>query len=208
MGKEAQEIVQVLEKQQTEKENIDTKRVEIEEILSGFQNYVIEDDEDYELVAEGLKEIKGISKEIEERRKKITQPINGALREFNSWFKPAQTLLMTTESFLKRMLAEYVSEKEKQSRLAMLAASQASQAGDFDAAHEAAKGIVERPTAQGITHVRYFDYEIEDFEKVPRAFLAVDHSAVKIYIKNAGKDEPAPIPGIRFVEKDRTIARA
>lgn len=206
MGKA--EVVEAFEKQPTEQQIIEEKQEEAAEIIEAFKNFEIEDDDDYEVVGEGLKEIKKISKDLETRRKTITQPINVALREFNSWFKPAQEVLQNTERVLKKRLAEYVRKREEQSRLAMEAAAQAGQKGDFDAAHEAAKGIVERPELKGITHTRWYDYEIEDLDQVPRRFLSLDHSAVKIYIKNSGKEEPAPVPGLRFVAKDRTIARA
>lgn len=204
---ESTKIVEAFNSKPSEQQQIATRKGEVEDILEAFKDFQIEDDGDYEVVAEGLQEVKRIAKDLEQRRKTITQPINGALREFNSWFKPAQTVLENTERVLKRRLAEYETLKAEQSRLAMLAAAAASQAGDFDAAHEASKGIVELPSAHGITHSRYYDYEITDISKVPREFLAVDHSAVKIYIKNAGKDCPQSIPGIKFVEKTRTIAR-
>jgi hypothetical protein len=205
MGKA--EVVEAFDKQPDEKEIVATRQAEAEEIIEAFADFEIEDDDDYDVVADGLKEVKTIAKDLESRRKKITQPINGALREFNSWFKPAQLVLTNTERALKKKLADYTIAKEEQSRLAMEAAAQASQDGDFDGAHEAAKGIVESPSAQGITHSRYYDYEIVDMDEVPRRYMCVDHSAVKIHIKNAGKTQPEDIPGIRFTEKTRVIAR-
>lgn len=205
MGKEA--IVAAYDMQPTEQQIIGLRRVEAGKIILSFEDFEIEDDEDYSIAAEGLREIKRISKDLEERRKKITQPINVALREFNSWFKPDQDILKKAEAYFKRRLEEYDTLKAEQSRVAMLAAAEASRAGDFDTAHEAAKGIVERPTAQGISHGEYYDYEIEDFAKVPRQYLLVDHDEVKKHIKEAGKNEPTPVPGLRFVLKKRTIAR-
>lgn len=205
MGKA--EIVSVIDQEPTERQIVSQKEEQAKEILNGFKDFEIEDDEDYEVVAEGVKEIKKIAKEIDARRKKVTEPLNAALNEFRSWYKPAMTILENTEQFLKGKLAQYGRMKEQQSVLAMEAAASAARAGDFDGAHEASKGIVSAPTAKGVTLTRYWDYEIEDLDKVPRRYLCLDHSAVKIHIKNAQKEEPSPIPGLRFTSKDRTIVR-
>lgn len=201
------EVVDAINSEGTERQLVSVKQEEAKEILEAFQDFDIEDDEDYEVVSDGLKEVKKIAKEIEARRKKVTGPLNAALAEFRSWYKPAVDLLANTESVLKQRLAAYVRKKEEQSRLAMEAAAAAAGEGNFDAAHEASKGIVAAPSTKGVTHTRYWDYELEDLDQVPRRYLALDHSAVKIHIKNAGKDEPEEIPGIRFVLKDRTAVR-
>jgi hypothetical protein len=191
----------------TERQIVVAKQEEAIEILEGFQDFEIEDDDDYEVVAEGVKEVKRIAKDIDARRKKVTAPLNAALAEFRSWYKPALDLLERTEMVLKGKLGVYERLQEARSREAMEAAAAAAREGDFDGAHEASKGIVSAPSVKGVTIVRYWDYEIEDISKVPRRYLCLDHSAVKIYIKAAGKEEPAPIPGLRFVSKDRGIVR-
>lgn len=206
MGKEA--VVKAYDSQPDEKKIISLRHGEAKEILVGFTDFEIEDDADYEIAAEGLKEIKRIAKELEERRKKITQPINAALREFNSLFKPPQTMLSNAEGYFKRKLQDYSSAVEARSRVAMLAAAEASRAGDFDTAHEASKGIVERPVVQGITHTDYYDWEIVDVDQVPAEFLVtmVNAAAVEKHIKEAGKNEPPAVAGLLFVKKTRTRA--
>jgi len=205
MGRE--EVVEALEKEATEQEIIADRQEETNEIIEAYKDFEIEDDEDYEVVAEGLKEVKRIYKELEERRKTVSKPLLEAKRNLDSWFKPATDLLLRTERDLKRKINEYTRKKKEQSKLAMEAAAKASREGDFDAAHEASKQIVELPTASGITVTSYYDYVVEDFDQIPREFLCVDHSAVNIHIKNAGKSKPKAVPGIRFEEKSRTIAR-
>lgn len=206
MGKEA--VVKAYDSQPDEKKIISLRRGEAEEILVGFEDFEIEDAEDYAIAAEGLKEIKRIAKDLEERRKKITQPINAALREFNALFKPPQKLLSNAEGYFKLQLQKYDKLVEERSRVAMLAAAEASRSGDFDTAHEASKGIVERPVVQGITHTQYYDWEIVDVNLVPAEFLVtmVNAEAVARHIKAAGKNEPAAVEGLRFMQKTRTRA--
>ena len=87
--------------------------------------------------------------------------------------------------------------------------AEASQKGDFDAAHRASSALVEAPTAKGITVREDWDYSVVDFDKVPREFLCVDHSAMQIHIKKAKQsgNDPEVIPGIKFEKKTSTIAR-
>lgn len=204
---EKEDVVAAFDKKPSEQQIVATKKAEAEEIIEAFRDFEIEDDDDFSVVADGLKEVKIIAKDLEERRTKITQPINGALREFNSWFKPAQVVLANTERLLKDRMDKYLRMKEEKARLAMEAAAQASLAGDFDTAHEAAKGIVENPVAAGISHSRYYEYEIVDLSVIPREYLCLDHSSIKLHIKSAGRAKPADIPGIRFFDKTRTSVR-
>jgi hypothetical protein len=79
--------------------------------------------------------------------------------------------------------------------------------GDFDAAHVVSQSLVEAPTAQGVSVQRKWDYRVVDLNQVPRDYLCLDHSAVKIHIKTAGKDKPQNIPGLEFFEVAGVIAR-
>src|SRR5690606_31787269 len=206
MGKEA--VVKAYDSQPDEKKIISLRRGEAEEILVGFEDFEIEDAEDYAIAAEGLKEIKRIAKDLEERRKKITQPINAALREFNALFKPPQKLLSNAEGYFKLQLQKYDKLVEERSRVAMLAAAEASRSGDFDTAHEASKGIVERPVGQGITRTQYCDWEIVEVDLVAGGFLVtmVNDGAVARHNKAAGQNGPGGGEGLRFMQKTRTRA--
>lgn len=190
-----------------EREILAAREKEARDILEGFKSFEIEDDDDYEVAAEAVKEVKRIFKDIEGRRKKITAPLNEALKEFRAWYQPALTVLTNTEAYLKGKMGTYTTLQKEKAVKAMQLTAAASKAGDFDAAHEASKGIVEAPTAQGITVTYYYDYIIQDLSQVPERFKALDHSGVKIYLKGFGKEEPTPVPGLEFVRKERVIAR-
>lgn len=204
MPKKEQQIAVVDE---DEKKVIDTKKEEAAEILREFKDFQIDTDEDYEVVAEGLKEVKRIIKEIESRRKLVTDPLNKALAEFRSWYKPALDILVPTEDFLKKKLLKYTAEKEEKSQQAMLLVAAAAKDGNFDAAHEASKQISAAPAVVGISQSYYWDYEVVSHLEVPRAFLAVNDTAVREYIKQAGPGGPQEVPGLQFIRKTRMAAR-
>lgn len=202
---EAEKVEIVLD--QGQREDVEERTKEAEEYLAGFEDFQIEDDDDLEVAVECLKEVKTNYKKIKAEQELATKPMNSALRQVRSWFKPALVVLESTERLLKGKVAAYHLRLEEQSRRAMEEAAAASAAGDFDGAHEASKGIVAAPQSKGVSITRHWDYVVEDPDQVPRQFLTVDHSAVKIHIKGAGKEMPDPIPGIRFEEKTRTAVR-
>lgn len=194
--------VEVVRKQDT----VEEARAHGEEVMEAFKDFEIEDADDFEVAAECLKEIKAQAKKLKAEKELATKPMNSALRQVRSWFRPAEDALSATEAYLKKKIADWTLLQEERSRQAMEAAAAASQAGNFDAAHEAAKGIVERPRAQGVSvSMPGWDYILEDVDKVPREYLALDHSKVRIYLKAAGSEEPDPIPGLRFVRGEATV---
>jgi hypothetical protein len=190
-----------------EKRELAMKRSSYEKIVEELRAFVIEDDDDYEYASKLLRTIKATSKEIEERRKRVTGPLYEALRNFQSWYKPALDVLENGERDLKKKIADYYLLKEAQREEQMRLVAAAAREGNFEKAHEAAQGFVETPTAKGISIQRKWEYEVEDITKVPREFLTLDHSAVKIYIKNAGEDDPKPIPGLKFTKSGGVTAK-
>ncbi len=183
-----------------EKRDLAVKRTFYGSIVEELRDFEIENDEDYAFGGEVLKQIKGYYKEIEVRRKKVTDPLNAALKEFQSWYRPAQKVLEDGEEVLKKKLGDYVIRKEAEKEEQHRAIAAASAKGDFEAAHAAASDLVSVVTVKGVTVTHKWEYQLVDFDEVPREFLCLDHSAIKLYIKNAGVDDPKPIPGMKFVK--------
>jgi predicted DNA-binding protein len=192
--------------EQGEQQEMLVRAQQYQQELVALQEFQIEDAEDFSTASEILREVKSIAKEVESRRRKVTDPLNAAIKEFGKWYKPALDTLLTMEGVLKSKISEYTERQRVANEAAMRAAAAAARAGNFEAAHEASKGIVEEARAQGITTREVWQYEIEDLSQVPREYLALDHSAVKIYLKQAGA-EPKPIPGLRFFKQVNVIAR-
>jgi hypothetical protein len=187
-------------------DSVDKAREQGEDYLAAFEDFEIETPEDYEVASDCLKDVKKVAKQIKAEKELATKPMNTALRQVRSWFAPAEKALADTEKLLKTKIADWTLLQEQRNREAMQKAAAASQAGNFDEAHEAAKQITDRPKAKGITVSQPgWDYILEDLSKVPREFLALDHSAVKIHLKNAGAEKPTPIPGVKFVPSTPTV---
>lgn len=190
-----------------EKQELATKKVEYVAILSEFRKLAIEDDEDFKDASKYLREVKSIAKDIDKRRKKITDPLNTALKEFRSWYKPVLDTLEVCEKVLKEKIGAYSLKKEQAREEAMRQIAAASQVGDFAAAHEASQSLEDMPTADGISVSPKWTWTVEDFEQIPREFLCLDQSAIKLHVKACSPNNPTAIPGLKFIPDTSVIAR-
>jgi hypothetical protein len=206
-GSTAESLAQLVQVETEEKKELAKSAASYEQIIEELRGFEIEDDDDFQFASDTLKHIKTFYKEIEAKRKKVTDPLNQALKEFRSWYKPSLDLLSEGERILKKSIGDYSLKKEREREEQMRKIAEASQKGDFDGAHIAAQNIVETPAARGISSTRAWDYKVLDLSEVPREWLTLDHSKVKIHIKNAGKNKPEAVPGIEFYEKAGVTVR-
>lgn len=196
----------IVEQSKDEQEEMLVKTKQFQEELQEIESFEIEDEEDYQTASEILGEVKKIYAEVESRRKKVTDPLRTAIAEFSKWYKPAQETLTKMEFVLKGKIATFIENQRLATEKAMQETAAAAKSGDFDAAHEAAKNIVPEAKAGNVTVREVWDFRIANLSKVPRKFLSLDHSAVRIHIRKAG-GEPTPIPGLEFFKKSSVIAR-
>jgi hypothetical protein len=53
-----------------------------------------------------------------------------------------------------------------------------------------------------------WEYEVTDFNAVPRQFLVVNDLGIRAHIRTRAKDQPpSPIAGIKFIEKSTAVVR-
>lgn len=197
----------IVEGQKDEQEEMLVKTKQFQEELQEIESFEIEDEDDYQTASEILGEVKKIYAEVESRRKKVTDPLRTAIAEFSKWYKPAQETLTKMEFVLKGKIAEFIENQRIEAEKAMQETAEAAKAGDFDAAHEAAKGIVQEAKSKNVTVREVWDFRVVDLDKVPREFLNLDQSAVRIYLKKVKTSEPEPVPGLEFFKKSSVIAR-
>lgn len=77
------------------------------------ETIVIASPETYQWAGEQLREIKSKAKELDERRKKITKPLDEAKKQVMDLFRPALEFLTQAETIIKRKMIVYQSEQEK-----------------------------------------------------------------------------------------------
>ena len=87
-----------------------------EYLLALAQDYKITSSEMAINGSEDLKAIKALAKQLNSKRLAATGPINKALKEINSWFKPARDWLSDAEMLMKTKLLEYQREQDRIAR--------------------------------------------------------------------------------------------
>jgi len=85
-------------------------------MLETAQALVIKTEKDYHIQAENLSIIKGFSKDLENKRKTITGPMDQAKKAVMDLFRPASEALKKAENVTKKALAEYAAVQEAKRR--------------------------------------------------------------------------------------------
>lgn len=81
--------------------------------LADAADYVIDSHEMFALASEDLKRIKGLQKEVEEKRTGITGPLNQAVKAVNDLFRAPKEYLDKAETTLKRSMVTWTTEQER-----------------------------------------------------------------------------------------------
>lgn len=133
--------------------------------LTSASELVIDSPDMLQIAGDELREIKGLQKQVEEKRTSIVGPLNAAVKAINDMFRAPAEFLMQAESKLKRVMVTYTTEQERlaevarraaearaaeeRRRLAVIAAEQARIAAEAEAKALEAQQIVEAAVAAG-----------------------------------------------------------
>lgn len=191
MSKDKMEVV-------VPQERLGEEEGEANNILKAIASIVIETQDDLEFAAESLAEIKGKINALETERKSVTQPLNAVVKRVNGWFNKPVQVLKACETHLKKKIAAAHEDVFDRQRAALAEAAEASMEQDearADRAMARAKEIEFEPV-KGLALRHGFDYNIVDFEQIPREYLLVDDVKVKAVIK--AHDGKISIPGIEI----------
>lgn len=169
----------------SDKDKAEAELVEAKGLLEEMDGFTVKTQDDLEFIASALAEIKGTTKAVTEMRDRVVHPINDALKELRSWFMPVLYTLFQCEAAFKDMIAEAHRQIHEKQRQALQAAAAASMAGDATTASEAMEVATthEFEPVKGLSMRHTWDYEIEDFELVPREYLLMDDKKTKAVIR-------------------------
>lgn len=188
------------------------EHTQAQETLAALRAWPCETPADESALAEILQAIKGKWKVLEDKRTTVTKPLNAAKRAVDALFKPALDALADAETIIKTKLAEAQSRRLEANARAMEAAKAAGMAGNSQGAGQALAAL-DLTKAPAGTHYRYtWDFTVEDLDQVPREWLSVDHSKVRIYLRQFQNSEvipdPARVPGLRFFRDATVVSRS
>lgn len=201
---------------------------EAHKITAFAQSLVIQTNEGYSQAADTLKAIKGLLRQIEDARVRVTRPLNEALRAVNAQAKEASAPLLTSESRIKRAMVTYSTEQERirreEQRKAEEAARKEREKLEAQARKAEAAGRVERameleqraatvvapviqrepPKVSGVAMRSIWRFEVVDPAAVPREYLVVDEKRIGAVVRAMKGD--TQIPGVRVWEEKSLAA--
>lgn len=185
------------------KEEIAEEVAETSEIMTLLGAHVIESQADYDRAGDLVTGIKERWKYLEEKRTRVTQPLNAVIREVNSWFAPAQKPLEKAEAELKRQLTEYTVRTREANRVAMLAVADKVASGEAPST-ELMRSLTPIEQASNISVREYWDFEIVEPNAVAAKYCSPDPELIakarEEYLGRRGSPSvsPPPIDGVRF----------
>lgn len=161
--------------------------------------FVIESQEDLEIMASELAKCKGLNNQLEEQKQRALGPMNEAVKEVRSWFKPIQDRLSSLERTIKEKVGDYHLEQEKAKRLALAEASKALRGGGSSAQigqamAKMAQSQVQQVDGMGIRFT--WNIEIVDVDVLPDEWWTPDEGAIVRYVRLTKGEKP--IPGVVF----------
>lgn len=194
---------------------IDVARQSADAELSELRDIELETDDDVVFGERELARVRRVRKELDAKRKSVTQPLNASLRELNGWFRPALVALDDLSQEWDNALGKYrtkveaarreqlrLAEEATKEAIALCAATPAqpvAAASDVRAlqavAHEAMLTAAAIQPAGQATYIDRWRWEVTDVSLIPREYLCPDERAIGAAVKDAG--ETTTIPGIR-----------
>jgi len=203
---------------------------QVESLAEQVDTFEVTTAEHYESGAEVLKTIKGLAKEVEDQRKKITSPLDQAKRQVMDLFRPLTESLAGAERKLKQRLVAWSSEqdrirREEQRKAEEKArrererltkqAEEARQKGREDRAQTledravstvAAPPPPAAPKVAGVQTRTVWRFRITDPAKVPDKYKIVDEKRIGGVVRALKGD--TEIPGIEVWEESTMAARS
>lgn len=164
-----------------------------QKLLTILDKWTLDTPEEEKKAASLLTSAHGKWKELDALRKKVVSPAVQAQRTVNDHFRPALQAWDQVKNRAKQLLAQAVKAREavNQANLEAVAAGNSTALAKIKP--------VEAPA--GVSYRDEVQINIIDFDLIPREYLAVDWSALKIL---AREGKPAP-PGVEFVRATKVV---
>ena len=181
------QIVQVPEAHVT----IESFQAQVAELLAYSQARVVVCDDDAKGATDDLSMMSSLKKNIEERRKEYTSPLNDKVKSINNLFKTITEPLEQADQITRKKVLDYRAEQERQRREAE-AINQAKL--DIAKREMELKGEITVDTTPVVVPdvpakvtrgalgsactAKVWKWEVEDFDKIPNQFKTTDDKKI------------------------------
>lgn len=184
--------------EEEQKKDIEQQIMLANEHRTDLTTFKIEDAHDAQLAGQVIKDVSDKVREIEKRRKRVTEPMLRAKKEadalFKEWTKPL-------EDINKHLRAELVAYDARQEEARKAAEMEARKAAALDEDPEKVRNLLVKSsqkteTPKGVTFTKKWVATVVDFAKLPDEYKKVDDVKLRALAKKSqGNDE---VPGVIF----------
>ncbi len=176
--------------------------------LLGWAKAIVVTHENMEYVGAQLIASKGYADAVDAELKKITKPLNDALKATKALFLPATSALAEIEGVLKTKIANARNAQLAVNMQAAQAAQAQLSAGNAYGAALAATVIVDTALPAGISMRDTWEFEIVHDDLVPRELCSADPRKIRAHIALYGTGStPHPIAGVNITKGSIVAAR-
>jgi hypothetical protein len=166
--------------------------------------------EDQALLNDVLVQVRDRTKALDRKQDEILDPLKASIKAVKALFAPPLDAFAALEKAIRDKVSARALALKAENEKARALAIQAAQAGDQAATQAALATVRHAATDLGNLAVTYgWEGAIEDFDQIPREWLTLDVSRVKIYCRDHAKSEAIPpVPGLKFTRTASTRAKA
>lgn len=156
-----------------------------EHLLDALESWTITDNESAATAGSLLRQAHDEAKKLDKLRLEAGKPAREAQKDINNFFKPTIEAWTKAKTKVKGLLDDHRRAVDEANRQAM--------------AELQPQAMVPAPQVEGVTYRNEVKIEIVDFDKIPREWLTVDWSKLKIHARQGGE---AP-EGVKFVQEQK-----
>lgn len=188
---------------------IESETQDARSTLTVVQSLPIATQADRDLLNDLLVQVRGSTKALKARKDEILAPLKASADAVKALFAPPLDALDALETAIRGKVSQAALQARNADQAAREVAKLAAQAGDTTAVQAALATIQARPEGLSGLAVTYsWEGEIVDFDQIPREWLTVDWSKVKLHCKAHAKSEKIPgVPGLAFKRTASTRAK-
>lgn len=168
-----------------EQPNLTPVKRQVTTISNQAGDLMIDSQESLSQATDILSKIKASAKDVDKRKKQITDPLNAALKSARSLFKPLEDDLATAERTIKGKMLDYSNEVEAK------------------AAEQAAK--LEKRVEKGTMRVDTAMRKMDDIETVGSSVQGANGSIQFRTVRNIKIVDPTKIP-LKYLSNEKVLA--
>jgi hypothetical protein len=193
-------------------------RSEMAATAQALSDFVIRTQEQMDYASKYMQRVKGLLKDVEDKRKDIARPFRDVINNIQAHFNPVKIDLQNVEEMIKARIDEAYRWSQQQKAQSFVEAQGALAAGDHQGVAVATQGAMaaDLSLAKGISMRPKVCFEVVDPSQLPGIYWSPDPAKVQAYLDTLDLNQLQPalaagyviISGVRVWVENTVAARA